>query len=56
LKQGELLAKEQVLGNDGGVGEDEQPDKRKQPHILQELVGSFNDTRKLGPNFCGAQG
>ena len=43
LKQSELLAKEQVLGNDSDVGANEQPDEREQLHILQELVGSPKD-------------
>ena len=40
-KQCELFAKEQILGNDCRVGRKEQPDKREQPQILQELPGLF---------------
>ena len=44
LKQCELFAKEQILGNDCGVGRKEQPDKR-QLQILQELPASSNEAR-----------
>jgi len=52
LKQCELFAKEQILGNDCSVGRKEQPDKREQLQILQELPASSNELRS---NYCGAQ-
>jgi hypothetical protein len=45
LKQSELFAKEQILGKDCSVGRKEQPDKRKQLQILQELPASSNEAR-----------
>ena len=53
LKQCELFAKEQILGNDYSVGREEQSDKREQLHILQELPASSDELRS---NYCGAQG
>jgi hypothetical protein len=44
LKQCELFAKEQILGNDCSVGRKEQPDKREL-QILQELSASSNEAR-----------
>ena len=41
LKQCELFAKEQILGNDCSVGRKEQPDKSEQLQILQELPSLF---------------
>lgn len=47
LEQGEPLAKEQILGNDGGVGGKEQSDQREQLHILQKRAGSSSHNKRL---------